>query len=320
MVEGRLPEFRCRVEARDGAGSLLSVAETSPNGLYRLGGLPSGDVQLRAWSVEGAECLAVERRLFLASRGNRRVDLDLGTGFTLRGRVRWEDGRPGRGLAVQCFGPSGVPLARTVTNQEGQFACSGLERGAATLSFPGSGAVVADHRVDLPLDPGMRSDFILSAGAVLLIAVDGPGGGPMDGARVTLLPHGRHGVADAAGQVRLDGLPPGGVRVQVEADGHVPATVLVTLDSHFPAHASLQMEAAGQLIVTCVRAGGGPAEGHVVVAEGATRAAANGITDSAGEVLLTGLPGGWHWVSAAGAVKRVAIVPGDTVAVKLVLP
>lgn len=130
-------EVEATAEVQDGSTTHYRrrSAKTEPDGAFSLAGLSPGAVTL---SVEVPGYERLEHRLGRFERGARRdgVELKLGRGGSIAGRVLWPDGSPAEGASVTAVvstGPGGRSSA-VKTDAAGAFALTGLEPGGQRIS------------------------------------------------------------------------------------------------------------------------------------------------------------------------------------------
>ena len=164
---------------RSGSGS----APADAGGRFRLDALPPGWWSLRA--TAGGYRGAVRKHLHvLAGESLDGVEIVLGPGAVVSGRVSTADGEPAPGARVSAFSAEGT--VQTLAAGDGTYRLAGVEPGERTVEATleeGPWAsrsltvVPGDNRLDLTMDQGSPRQEI--RGRVL-----GPDGGPVAGAAV----------------------------------------------------------------------------------------------------------------------------------------
>lgn len=188
---------------RRGSGAATADAE----GHFQLDGLPPGWWSLRT-AADGHLSSMRERLHVLGGESLEGVEIVLGRGAVVSGRVFTSDGEPAAGARVSVFGEAGTVQA--VAAGDGAYRLAGVEPGERTVEATlGDGpwasrsftVVAGDNRLDLTMDQGRRRQEI--CGRVLA-----PGGGPVGGAAVL-----------AGGAARTFSAADGSFRLAVE-DNH----------------------------------------------------------------------------------------------------
>lgn len=163
---------------------LDATAETDAGGQFVLEALPPGWWTVRA-EAAGWLSAETERRHVLAGASLDGVEIVLGAGAVLAGRVLAPDGAPLAGAEVRAYGERSDP--RATTAGDGTYHLPGVEPGERTVEathpdheLASRTLVVAsgENRLDLQLGASRRSEI---RGRVL-----GPDGRPLAGARVVI--------------------------------------------------------------------------------------------------------------------------------------
>jgi protocatechuate 3,4-dioxygenase beta subunit len=167
--------------------------------------------------------------------------------------------------------------AKATTGKDGTFLLDALGAGSWRLVATAGGFAPSDE-IEVVLHPAGKAppvDLVLQAGNSLLVKVTGPSDAPVAGLEVAAAAQGgrmgipvvmgpSRGVTDAAGTVRLSGIPPGRTVVAVRStDGRL---VIRSADVPKTAEVAVRMDGTAALLVK-VRDGGGAAmEGAAVTA------------------------------------------------------
>ncbi|MEU0184086.1 MFS transporter [Streptomyces sp. NPDC006207] len=173
----------------DVTGRQIGRGATGEDGRYALSTPGSGSYVLIA-AAGGHQPQAVS-----VTVGERPVELDvvLGGAGRLAGTVRTADGTAVREATVTLTDSRGDVVATTRTGREGDYVLSDLVAGEYTLAANAPAYRPAALPVSVHAARETRQDVELAGGAMLRGTVRGPGGSPVEDARVTLL--------DAAGNV-----------------------------------------------------------------------------------------------------------------------
>ena len=203
------------------AGSASSDGE----GRFTLTPLPPGWWTVRARAA-GWLAADSERRQVHAGESLEGVEIVLGQGAVVTGRVLSPEGAPLAGAEVQVLGERSGPA--TVSGTDGAYRLEGVETGERTVEathpeheFAGRTLEVTpgENRVDLKLEPDRRREI---RGRVL-----GPTGAPVAGARVLGPSSSAWSAADGSFALReRDGRH----EVWAQAEGHAPAQATVDVE------------------------------------------------------------------------------------------
>lgn len=257
-------------------------ARTDDAGRFELRGLLSG---ARVLSANHDGFLAIELDLGVLRPGEERTELEivLGTGSELEGRLLWPDGTPAQGIWVYLADGS----ARLRTDDDGRFSTAGLDtpgpfevrasarpRGEVAERLTAAGLLPEGGRMRTELQVRRQDVFagerdlvlVLSAGETLRGRVVDPAGRPLGRARIMLKPVGgeatRYNVRDVGGSFVISGLEQGRYTVAASAGAGLGAEVELELpqrSGELVLFAPLGASVAGR-----VTAGGAPVNGATV--------------------------------------------------------
>lgn len=268
---------------------------TDEGGRFELRGLRSGARALRA---DHDGFLATELDLGVLRPGEERADLEvvLGTGSELAGRLLWPDGTPAQGVTVFLFeapepgaDPSPFELAsvRLRTDDQGRFSTAGLQtpgpfelratarpRGELAERLAAAGMLPEEGRRRAELNvrrQGVRAGerdlvLMLTGGETLRGRVVDPTGRPVARARLVVQPARgfpvHHNVRDADGTFSISGLEPG--RYTLSASAGAGRGAEVELEVPQRSGEVLVVAPLGASVVGRVTAGGVPVSGAAV--------------------------------------------------------
>ena len=252
-VEGRVvddrgvavPEVEVGVSSYDSGSGLSGWRQvaTDSDGAYAARGLPPGELTVQV-DVEGFA--PAERKLLPAGEGEtiREIDLVLTRGLEITGHVRWPDGSPAWGAAieVECKEPwfTEIFMAR----EDGSFAANGLLDATYRLSARaerGEAEQRGTWRAEAKDVPAGASglELVLDPGAVVVGFARDDMGRPLDAFDVEALsregrsfhmPHFsqfrgeeavRRSFQGTGGRFELEGLTAGPWSIAAKASGHV---------------------------------------------------------------------------------------------------
>ena len=292
-----------------------------------------------------------EHRVFASLRGERqtdgrvtlepdareaRLDLELGDGYRLSGRVLRND-EPVRGENVSLGGP-GVTGRWAKTDHEGRFRFEGLEAGTYDLTLIDSrGQAHHKETVELAHDAEVELDLlsVTLAGRVL----DSSDKLPLAGVRVSLLPP-RGGevnsgsflrleaVTDSRGAFRLPDVPGGSWRVQAVLEGYTPGDQTLEVSASSAAEElEIALQATdGVTVQVALASGRAPSYVRAAVLDGSGQETASGTypTGEDGRLHIGIVPAGsWDLVLDADGGAPVTLpvtAPGNAGRVVLPLP
>ncbi len=173
------------------------AARSGAEGRFLLRGLPPGSTRLSASHPEHGR--AVAESIVTASGESKVLELRLESGSYLEGFVR-RDGKPAAGARVVAGwrDPDGFGYNQAAVGTDGRFRVGPVRAGPVTLvaSPRGEGALVVDtgqpHQARLEVAEGEARPGVQLELPASSLAITGrvrhPGGGPLEGARITAEP------------------------------------------------------------------------------------------------------------------------------------
>ncbi len=241
----------------DGGGR----AGPTPDGAFRIAGVPSGERQVVAIEMTTRRSRSVG--VFVPETGeSERVVIDFAAGLTVYGRVlRGSTGVPG--LTVSVHGVATAASGETVSGPDGGWRVEGLEPGEYQIAAHSrSGEVLAGDHVLLEVDTEL--DLFVSSGSVTGRVLEADTERPIEGAAVAVTgssipPVQRTTTSDAAGAFEVSDLGDGEYTVLAEARGRTPARQnIIVLDG--AAHdVTLLLEGETTTVLVVREANGSPA-------------------------------------------------------------
>ena len=219
------PAPTARISAR------VATAVTDDSGAFVLGALPAGEVVLTARHADHPGWAPSERVLQIAVGGTTNgIDLVLGGGLVVRGRVFDARGQPARGAQVMLLPAQGAAVYteddRIATGADGRFEFAGLEGGSLRLHVDLAGHVSwntlvepspVEQRVELVVAPVLRG-----------VVRDVRTGQPVPEFRVRIQNETMQmssSMTDEGGRFEVDTLEEGLYSIIVEAPGYRPTRV-----------------------------------------------------------------------------------------------
>jgi EmrB/QacA subfamily drug resistance transporter len=194
----------------DPSGRQIGQTSTAAEGTYRLSAPASGPYVLIA-AAAGYEPKAAS---ITVQSAELEFDLALTGGARLSGIIRGaDDALPVPGALVTLIEPDGSVIGSTTTDSEGRYCFDAVSAGQYTLSVSHPEHQPVAVATTVPSDGPAAHDIQLVAAAELSGTIRGPGNGPVDGARVSLLDS--HGgvvdttITDDSGRYRFVGVRPG---------------------------------------------------------------------------------------------------------------
>ncbi len=330
---------------------LSSEAATDALGRYRLEGLGTGEYRLTARTPWGAE---FDSRVHLSGRGERiEHDFRVGGLASVEGAVIDPLGGavPGARVVVlrqvEEAPPPEVLIEGEAAIQEGG-AGRAIEADAAggflladllpyeqlvLVALPPpdrAGELTPSRGLSLQLRPEQERSGVrlqLSGGAQLTGLVRAEHGQPVEGARISLVYPTRVGdlsgpsaLTDREGAFALEGLPPGGARLEVEAEGYATARRKARLAAGEPAWIELELEPALPLEGVAVDERGFAVGGAVIRLilqdpGGARESVLRAVTGPFGDFRFDSLPTGrWSVETRAAQWELGHCDPGEVLA------
>jgi len=305
-----------RMIAIEVAGS----ARTDGDGHYRLEGVPPGPQSI---SADQSGFQRAVRDLEVRP-GENRLDLRLGEGFELSGRVVDAGGRGLAGAAVGVHSSTPGVVRDDTSGPDGTFAFSGLDAGRYSVSATKTGYSAARREVEIAGGAGnveLRLDHgggaiagrILGIAAAELSRVDVSAmKRPLDTTDSI-----KQGRADAAGTYRIDGVFAGDWSVTARlADGRQARQTIAVAEGAGETQLDLEFGRGATLSGT-VRRRGQTVPDATVQANGVNSdSSGSAVTDANGAFQIAGLTAGDHRVTATVAqsgarAERVVSVAGN---------
>ncbi len=290
-----------------------------------------------------------EHRVFASLRGERqtdgrvtlepeerevRLDLELGEGYRLTGRVL-RNGEAVRGENVS-LGGAGVSGRWAKTDHEGRFRFEGLEAGTYDLTLIDPRGQ-AQHKETVELSRDAEVELELVAVTVAGRVLDSSDKQPLSGVQVTLQPP-KGGevntfltldaVTDSRGGFRLPDVPGGSWRVRAVRDGYTPEEQGIEVDAGSATEElEITLQATEGVTLQVVLASGrAPSYVRAAVLDPAGQVTASGAypTGEEGRLRLEIVPAGsWDLILDADGAAPVTVsvtAPGNAGRVVLPLP
>lgn len=317
-----LAEVEVRAAREDGSGE--TPGRVSYDGAYEVTGLDAGDWVVTA-TLRGGEREGRGRALLEPGAEEAKLDIELGRGLTLTGRVIY-GGAPLAGADLTLRGLDVSGFRPVTTDWEGGFRLADLRPGSYRLQVV-SRREMLNHSEDLRLDADRDVDVEIAAARVAGTVVEASSSAPLDGALVGLrrLAGGEAAFliaigTDREGEFVLPAVTEGRYRMTVTKDGYSPderemdVTAAAALDD---LRIALRPAAGLALDVRDVRdaAGGRPPWVRAAVLDAAGRQTLFEVRapDASGLVRLATVP--------AGTWEVLLIGPGSApVAVRVKVP
>ncbi|WP_344664385.1 carboxypeptidase-like regulatory domain-containing protein [Catenulispora yoronensis] len=240
-----------------------------------------------------------------------------GDGVFIHGRVRDRDGTPLPHTVITAVSPQGHQVGRSRSIEDGNYQL-GLPRvGSYVLIVAADGREPEASTISVR-ERSVSHDIVLAERGRLAVVVRSADGGPLAGATLMLTdPAGdliaSRRTADDGGYAFRD-LPLGRLTLAVDAPGHRPAALAVTIDGHGTARTIVELTPAARLVGT-VRAGTGEsplADARVMLMDGAGNVVATADSGLDGEYAFADLAAGEYTLIASGypPVARAVRVDG----------
>lgn len=293
-----------------------SQARTDEDGVYRLTGLPTGPVRLRA---RRADLIGSEREIELTADSTG-LDWQLESGIKVAGRILTSEGRPVAGAAMAAFDADGRAVVEgIVSDRNGNFELEGLPAGSVRVV----GEPANEARTE--------KVFTLAAGAETpaIVLVCPPAAslkGRLIGASAEVLaeaqiwasgPQGerRPGEVSAGGFYRIPALAPGTWRVTTRLPGWPREVSRETrLEPGEAATLDLDLAVSGFRLRGQVVKEGAPLAGVLVAANSSGTAGSGAVTDGQGLFEIAALPAGTYQITVLGSgtsLSRAIELRGD---------
>lgn len=290
-------------------GAAAARGEADGDGHYRLEGVAEG-----AQSV-AAELSGHQRavRDLDVQPGTNRLDLRLGEGLRVSGRVVDGAGNPIAGAQVALSSSSSRMFqsgGEEVTGADGAFRFTGLSVGSYRLSASRQGYTPGEQDVQITEGPVDGVELRLNrGGAAITGRILGLDFGELSGVQVNAFKMGdnpgmdgfRQGQVDYEGQYRVEGVTPGDWRVMAAlADGGRTVRKHVTLpEGGGDVQLDLLFE-SGLTLSGRVTRGGEAVDGATVATMGVgVESGGSAVTDSTGAFRVEGLKPGQYWLSVS---------------------
>lgn len=285
-----LPGARVSLVRGEADDAPFAAAVADDAGAFRIEGLEPGPVRAEA---EHPGHRRAARPLDL-TLGENRVDLVLGQGLAVAGRVVDDAGAPvgGAEVAVEAA-PGALGSRSTRSGADGSFRLAGLEPGPLALTARGDGFVPARLELELGAEPVEGLEVRLARGGAVAGRLLGLAAADLERVEVAAFAPDRGtraGVVEPGGLYRIEGLSSGDWTVAAGA-GARQARGRVRIDG---GEAELDLDfGSGLRLAGRVRVGGRPLAGaEVTLAGTAGQGLAATSTGAAGEFELTGLAAG----------------------------
>lgn len=247
-------------------------AQSDHEGRYRIGGLPPGEVQVRAQHPEYAGPV----REATIGAGEARLDLELGRGIEVSGRVVDDAGAPVAGAEVSLVADSLLGFQQPVrSGDDGSFRLTGVEPGTWRLAATKDGLAQVDPELRLDVGgPLFDVEVRMTAGGAIVGQVRGLELAELSRLRLFAISQTRGGLprtgsVDFEGGYRVEGTGPGTWRVMAvfgESEGMASGEVELAPGQQ---EARLDLDFAGDLVLSGrVTLGGEPLAGAQVGATG----------------------------------------------------
>lgn len=311
-LSGESPERPAGVRpCRLGDGS----TRTDGDGRFALDALPPGWWTLRA-GANGWLQAETERRQVLGGESLEGVEIVLGQGAVVTGRVLSPEDVPVAGAEVQAFGERSRPVA--ISGVDGVYRLEGVEAGERSLEATHPGyefasrtleVIPGENRLDLKLERDRRREI---RGRVL-----GPDGAAVAGARV-LVPSSSSAWSAADGSfVLLE--RDGAHEVWADGEGWAPAQAAVTVEGGPVEGVEIRLSRGGSIRGRLLGLDRELLAGATVEVALPPSALPRSAVDLQGGYRISELPPGTWEVTARAAgrslAERVELAPGDDEAV-----
>jgi protocatechuate 3,4-dioxygenase beta subunit len=314
-----LPDVRVQAHGK----GVSRTGQVDHRGEYRIEGLAAGE-----WNVVATKgSRDAHEKVTVAAGAEAVLDLDLGKGLTLSGRIV-QDGKPVANATVFTERTDRASHARGMTGPHGDFRLEGLEPGAYRLSVVQRDTGLR-HQEAVELTGDRELSIHISTQRIAGHVVDASDSSPVAAAIVSVEPVGGPpppspaspigSTSDGDGAFVIAGVSPGAYRVTAERWGYAPAaaTVEVTSGSDVDdVRLALSLSPGLTFLATGPLRGTPPPEVFTALLDGTGRVVFSGLftTREHGRVQIATVPPGrlrllvWSSGSATAAVD--VTVPG----------
>jgi len=309
---------------------LARAGQVDYQGQYRISGLTAGEWRVSARTDSGRQA---EGKVTVTPGAEATLDLELGGGFTLTGRVlRGGEGVPNIDVLMHGTGEGGGS-GRASTDPQGAFRIQGLKPGTyqlqamsfrTGLSHNEAMEISGDRDILIELPTRRVSGRVVDATdqspiANVVVSLE-----PADGAEIRS-GFGKGSRTDADGAFTISEVAPGSYRVNARLDGYAPAESPVQVDNDDDVDGVRLALQPTQGLTLEVRSSLGtpPSEVRVALLDPSGRSVLSG-THTTGENgrarVSSAPPGRWRLLVASGASATTALdvqVPGPPIPVVL---
>lgn len=336
--------FQAGISASRNAGPMRIVVPpmlqpfTSDDGTFTLENVPPGPTELvvsaPGFTTQHIPGLTVEDGKTLSD-----VEVDLGSGARLTGRVTATDGTPLSGVSVALdsgnSGGGGRVLriggsdTSTTTDPNGEYTLDSVDPGQQTFVFAHDGYLSASRTINIS-GKGAQLDVQLSSGISLGGMVVTDAGAPVADATVSArsasdASFGRQAQTDSGGNFQIAGVAPGHYTITATKSG-LAEGIIRDFDASSGAPARVVMISGGTITGHVTGLTEAELQQATVTANGAN-GNAQAAVDGSGSYQITGVPTGTVRVSArtgggmgggkSSMTQTVEIDPGSSVQVDL---
>lgn len=267
QVGGKIVRRVVFVQAEErGAEGIIDDA-----GNYRIENAPTGNVHVTAQveSVNGGRS-SQRRQVTILPGQETRVDLELGGGITVTGRVSHE-GKPLGGVRVVFASSDGIGSSAT-SRADGVYEVALPSPGTYQIYAHAEAVVTRHYQAVREVRGGETVDIDLREQTVEGVVLDAETRQPVSGAFVTLAPEAAvesvagETITDAVGRFRIPTAAAGAFRVIAWSNGYAQRAIPLTLGSSSPRSLTFELTRAEPLRVRVVDSRTGtPLEAHLTV-------------------------------------------------------